>query len=275
MSKDLPALHLIIFSKDRACQLDLLLRSITFRFSYLPSRISILYTWSDEKFQKGYEKLQEKGHISRIEWIRERDFATDLSRLVGQMNREDYVLFLVDDNVFYKPCDISTLLPVFSPKHLFISLRCSRSFVRFKPPVFKTQHPYLEWKWNYAKKDRTKWNYPFSVDGHIFHVAHMQKVLKAIQFKAPNSLEGRMHRYRHAWWVKRIKYAIAPLEACVINNPLNKVQTEGQTWHKDISVAELNTQYLKNYQISLDAFDSIAPDDVHYAVDISFEESHL
>ena len=51
------ALDIIVFSKDRACQLDALLRSMR-EFFRLPHRIHVIYTTSTGEFELGYDFLR-------------------------------------------------------------------------------------------------------------------------------------------------------------------------------------------------------------------------
>jgi len=264
-------LSILIFSKDRAAQLDCLLRSLSINFKVPYKQLYILYTSSNNQFWLGYERVKELHTSIPVRWIREISFKNDLIELTNNLNPQSNILFLVDDDIFFREFSNQLIFEMFSPQHLFISLRCSRNYVHHYPPHFISERTYLEWEWNYQKKKRVKWNYPFSVDGHVFHTGNMQKILRKIEFKAPNSLEGRMHRYRHAWWIKRKKKALAPLNAVVINNPLNSVQSEGETWNRGVSSEVINERFLNGKQISLQpAFDS-KPDDVHYSIPLIFE----
>ena len=51
-------LNIIVFSRDRACQLELFIRSMKFYFKeFYQYNINVLYTYSNNKFKEGYEKL--------------------------------------------------------------------------------------------------------------------------------------------------------------------------------------------------------------------------
>jgi hypothetical protein len=149
-------------------------------------------------------------------------------------------------------------------------VRASRAYPADTPPEFMTDGEFLEWKWNYSKRKWVTWNYPFSVDGNIYHARHMKKIIKKISFAAPNSFEGAMHTYRHAWWIKRIARALALPDAVVFNNPLNRVQTEGETWHRDLTAEHINKKYVEGYCIDNSVFYNSRPDSTHCAVDVSF-----
>ena len=115
------------------------------------------------------------------------------------------------------------------------------------------------------------WNYPFSVDGNIFFAGTIKKVISAISFKAPNSLEGEMHGYRKTFgFAWKFPYGLATGHAAIFNNPLNKVQSEGETWHQGISVEDLNRQYIDGKEIDNQPLYACTPNAVHYAAPISF-----
>ena len=49
-----------IFSKDRACRLGLLLRTIKQQFRIALCSVEVIYHASSQKYEKGYEKLKER-----------------------------------------------------------------------------------------------------------------------------------------------------------------------------------------------------------------------
>jgi len=209
-------------------------------------------------------------YLDNITWRREKVFQDDVRDIVGAQSDDSLVMFLVDDTVVFRPCVLNRVLGAFDDKHLFISLRSSRTYPADTPPEFITDGDYLEWKWNYSKRKWMTWNYPFSVDGNIFHAGHMKRIVKKISFEAPNSFEGRMHTYRHAWWIKRIARALALPEQAVFNNPLNRVQAEGKTWHNNVTAEHLNEKYLAGMRIDNGVLYRVVPDATHFAVPLSF-----
>lgn len=265
-------LNLLIFSKNRACQLDSLLRSMRDNFSGSSNKVFILYKATDKLFADGYQKLIAKRILDNIEWIEETSFKADILEVLRKLPQESYLMFLVDDNVFYLPFDISQIAPFFGKRHLFISLRCSRTYKDDIQPKFLRTENYLEWRWTFKSKPRGKWNYPFSVDGNIFHTGFFVKLVESLDFKAPNSFEGALHSKRWKLGVRWRSKALAPLESVLFNNPLNKVQTEGETWHKDVTAEELNARYCEGYIIDNRILYAAQPDSAHFAVDIIFKK---
>ncbi len=97
----------LIFSRDRAAQLDLLLRSIDRHAGDVYSSVSVLWTCSSLEHARGYAMLQ----LDRdeIAWGRERDFESDTRDWILQAG--EVVSFLVDDDVFYRDAPDPTRLP--------------------------------------------------------------------------------------------------------------------------------------------------------------------
>jgi hypothetical protein len=265
-------LHIVIFSKDRACQVDSLLRSVHDHFKTGDCAITVLFRTTTQAFHDGYEIVKSRAIVDKITWRPEKKFPDDVRDIVGGLDNDSFVMFLVDDTIIFRPCVLSHVLDAFTDRHLFVSLRASRTYPADVPPKFISDGAFLEWKWNYSKRKWVTWNYPFSVDGNIFHVRHMKKVVDKISFEAPNSFEGRMHTCRHAWWIKRITRALALPAAVVFNNPLNRVQVEGETWHNNITPEHLNDRYLAGMKIDNSVLYCAVPTATHFAVPLSFEE---
>jgi hypothetical protein len=265
-------LFAVIFSKDRACQLDSLLRSMADNFRVPRDGVAVLYKATTKQFQAGYDTLVSRNILPDLTWVAEHSFKQDLVRICSGFDAGSLTMFLVDDNIVFRPLDNEAVFQAFSPRHLFICFRASRTYPDDVPPVFIKQERYLEWKWNYHKNGPVTWNYPFSVDGNVLHTRLVHDLTQRIDYTAPNSFEGRMHRYRHAWRIKRTKLALAPLHAAVVNNPLNRVQTEGETWHQGVSTEELNERYLAGQRINNTVLYACKPTAIHCALPVSFEK---
>ena len=188
-------LSIIIFSKDRALQLDSLLRSIKDNFKISFEAINILFNTSDNIFANGYKILMGRNYFNNIHWIKEKYFRDDIIEIINGLSDDSKVMFIVDDDIVFRPFKEKYLLGYLTNKHLFISLRLSRKYTSNRPPKFINESRYLEWKWytlNNKKKKYNHWHYPFSVDGNIFNTIDIKVIITGIDFKAPNSFEGAM-----------------------------------------------------------------------------------
>lgn len=268
-------LNVLIFSKNRACQLDSLLRSLRDNLSGPCERIYIVYKATGGPFREGYQKLIAKGIQDNIRWIEETSFKNDIITILQKLSKKSYLMFLVDDNIMYRPFGFFQITPFFGKRHLFISLRCSREYKDDIRPKFLKTEKRLEWRWTFHSAPRGKWNYPFSLDGNIYRTGLMSRLFASLDFKAPNSLESALHSARWKFNVRWRNKALAPLESVVFNNPLNKVQTEGETWHRGLTAEQLNDKYRDGFMIDNRPLYSARPDSAHFNVDISFVNSQM
>jgi hypothetical protein len=259
----------IIFSKNRAAQLDILLRGMREHCSGVVPDVHILYRTTSPAFECGYAKLREKRILPEIQWHRERMFKADLISILEGFPEKGPVMLLVDDVVFHRPCALDQLLQAFTKRHLFISLRCSRTYGTHVPR-FIALTPFLEWRWTFRKPRRTVWNYPFSVDGNIFHAGIVKALAKKLDFKAPNSLEGALHAAKRSLMLWGKSRALGPLQPVLYNNPLNKVQAEGETFHGDQVPEMLNEKYCAGFVIDTVPLYAHVPKSTHDLAPVTF-----
>jgi hypothetical protein len=259
-------IDIVIFSRNRACQLHSLLQSINDNFRFPSLEVFVLFRFDGRRYRKAYEKLQERELLDPIHWVHEGSFRKDLLNLFKSMNRHDLFMFMVDDNIVFRPLTETIAFKTFSQNHLFLSTRCSRKYSKGELPVFSVEDRYLEWEWNYNPGVYTGWNYPFSLDGNIYRVEFLFPLLEQLRFRAPNSLERALHTIRFDTYVLSRPKALALLEPIVFNNPLNRVQVEWETWHGDVSAKELNDRYLEGFVINNTPLYRAQPSDYHYLV---------
>lgn len=160
----------IVVSKDRAAQLDLLLRSVTCHAEHLIDSISVVWNCSSTEHEQAYAICQ-NDHPS-ADFYQEEHFHSDISWQVEQA--DDYVMFLTDDSYFYRGVPEVDPCAVLSSEidALCFSLRLGRNtckcyslkrWQRF--PGFEGGEGYLTWEWAIGDAD---FGYPGSMDGHVF-----------------------------------------------------------------------------------------------------------
>ena len=260
-------LNIIIFSKDRACQLELLLRSMKEYFKeFYEHKISILYTYSNDNFKLGYEKLFSIHNDSNINYIKEsQNFKNSLLLLLDLNNL--HTVFFVDDVVFKNPfttqCKQFKLFTL-NDDILTLSLRlqpnltyCYAARIRMFQPNFESN---LSYRWPGASGD---YGYPMSLDGHFFRTKEISALSKALSFNNPNSYESALAAYP----LNRLKM-ICFEESVIMNNPINKVQTYNNNVHGNISASFLNDEFLNGSVIDLEDFKGIKNISCHQEVEI-------
>lgn len=250
-------MNVIIFSKDRAAQLDLFLRSMPCRLQY-PITI---FTYSDEKFKDGYLALSQwRGDI-----YEQGNFKNNLLWAVEDM--EKYTVFFTDDDIFINPLPELTTLP---DDVACLSLRLNPqmnycyTLNRFQnaPKMVQNGNVY-KWDWQGADAD---YGYPMSLDGHIFRTADILPLLKKLDYTNPNELEGQLARHP----INRPKMMCFD-KSVIMNNPINRVQDTVPNRHGTISAEWLNEQFLQGKRIKLEPFLGYEPNACHVELPIIME----
>jgi SAM-dependent methyltransferase len=264
-------LDVVIFSKDRACQLDLLLRSIKREFSgWRQANVQVLYTYSNRWFGAAYDGvLAAHPEFSyTCELSRDQGFRELTLELVG---KNPFVTFLVDDDVFKQPFTLDT--PEFArfandSSIMCLSLRMCPRMDYCYTRDFHTPIPVFEagnvWEWRGLKGD---WGYPMSIDGHIFRSAELVPQLHHLDFKDPNTFEDALARHP----LPNPK-AICFDESRVINLPVNRVQDTAPNRHGAITAESLNARYLSGSRLSLDTVAGVANPSPHHELPLLWDE---
>jgi len=252
----------LIFSKDRACQLDLLLRSIHKHLTCFPlDDIFVLYTASNNNFEQAYNRVWQA--FPAVKKIWQLDFNQDTHSILRLAKK--YICFFVDDNIIYRYCSWSAKhndVLFESVKHMgCLSLRLGLNTVvqnQYASPPTKIEinHPISQvnfdqfkmMAWNWSVLQPNNFGYAFSVDGHIYQTEIIRKALD-FEFDTPNALEGRFN-------VAYIPIVMACFKQSVlVNNPLNLVGSSNNAAgvYYGHTLENLNEQYLSGKQIDLES----------------------
>lgn len=242
-------LNIIIFSKDRAAQLDLLVRSIRryfIGFDTYPFRV--LYTTSSDTFDLGYKEFQRR-HPD-IELVREINFKKDLCRLFN--SSIPYTIFGVDDDVFlntFSPKDKEMQLFTENSNISCLSLRLHENVTYCYTENRIVSRPLLSpdntWFWQGKQGD---WGYPMAIDFTVFRTEDLTESLVNLNYSNPNTFEGSLANTCPVSGSLMVCYP----EARIVGIPVNKVQTANGNRCGTISAVSLNEKYLEGQQISLD-----------------------
>jgi len=263
-------INFIVFSKDRACQLELLLRSMKKHFTEWPMvKTSILYTYSTDDFRLGYEKT--KQYHPEFSYVQEQPgrFKDQVIELIKPENQA--TMFFVDDQVFKDRFNLKTDQVRRFLMHsniICLSLRmCPRlsycyTEKRSTPPPKFT--PMYEWFWPDQAGD---WAYPHALDAHLFRTEDILPLAKELDYSNPNTFEGALasrpplHK----------PFMICFEESKVINIPVNKVQTANSNHCGNIPADYLNKEYLSSKRISLSNIEIFKNISAHQEIPIIFE----
>lgn len=260
----------IIFSKDRALQLDGLLQSILHHVTGTYS-IHVLYCTSSEAHNSAYQEVAERvQNAHNIQWTQETNFHSDLITALKAVETES-VCFLVDDIVFIRPVDLDEI-PHEAIRTGIVSLRLGRNitFCYTKQKAMRqpqlTSDPsangLLQFAWDEGDYD---WAYPLSVDGHIFPTSELAIAAQRLNYKAPNTFE-RALQILSPLYAKRPGYCFEFPK--MVNIPLNRVQDEVNNISGDISPEELLEKWQSDLCVDIQKLDNVHTKSVHTEIKI-------
>ena len=247
-------MNVIIFSKDRAAQLDLLLRSMPDEFRVV---CEVIAKYSNPIFYDGYMK-----HDPESWFCFESDFKTDLRESLAWY--DPLTMFLTDDDIFINPLpEIPELPDNVACLSLRLNPRMNYCYTLNRKQTPPKMQPGNIWNWRLADAD---YGYPMSLDGHIFRTADILPLLENLDYHDPNSLEAALARNP----INR------PMMMCfdksvIVNNPINRVQDTIKNRYGNVSAEWINEQYLAGRRIKLEPFIGIEPNACHVELPIEWE----
>ena len=262
-------INTIVFSKDRPMQLELFIRSFNrYVKNFDEYIINILYTYSNNDFKKGYNKLINM-ECTNVNFIKENNFKSDLINLVDES--ADFTVFFVDDVVFKNNFNFyDNQMDMFKNDNEILcrSLRLHPNLTYCYPMKLKiNKRPnFLENNIFYWKGEQGPYGYPMSVDGNIFRTKEILRFVRGLDYKNPNSFEGIMATNN-----LNLSKMVCYNKSVIVNNPCNIVQTNNPNIHGNVNADKLNNKFLEGCIISLDNFNGIENISCHQEIEINFE----
>lgn len=233
------SLSVVIFSKDRPMQLLGLLESLK-EFSHPFIKPHIIYNAKNAEYEHAYQALfaANSNLIESFHNDSAKGFKQSLVDILESLNSH-LITFFVDDILFKEKIDWEKVTK-FNTKKIVPSLRMGTNLRRcytandsqMLPPL-KKMGDYYAWFWSEGEHD---WNYPLSVDGNIFSREEFLNMIKALSFKAPNTMELKLQLFK-SQFTSRI--GICFENNIIVNNPINIVQTEFFNLHGNIHQDQL------------------------------------
>ncbi len=248
----------LIFSKDRAAQLDLLLRSLR-RFAPHEST-RILWAASEDVFVEGY--LDPHGRLPLDNsWTSGNDFDLDLRRALWECP-DTVVTFLCDDDV------VVAKVPLFAglgENVLTHSLRLGKHNPGWPGNVV----------WDWTDLPRTDFGFPGSIDGHTFRVKDVLWMIENDEIVSPTMLETVLALMCEGLATERPLMSCHE-QQCLVGVPVNRVSDQsgvpfGEKFPQ--TTKELNDRWLGGERVSLDAVvsDLAGVDACHKEIEFRWE----
>lgn len=250
-------INLIIFSKDRAAQLHLLLESLCSHQYYHLFDVNVLWKASSPEFAEGYSLC--KYNWSTPQFHEEKDpFEFETKRQLAYSS--SLVSFCTDDMVFFRPANLQLLdylnggtfysACVFSFRLGFNTIEQDIHAGTKQPSL----HKFLEQdgfiKWNpHNYHPHSNYGYPFALDTHVFRTEIILDCLRNKSFKNTNELESLLHRERH-----RISEIWSYKHSCAVNIPTNTISGVTRAGEKySLDLVEANRNYLDGARLDLNS----------------------
>lgn len=253
-------IDLFIPSKNRAMQLRFLLESVAENMPSFFNEIKILYTYTDDNFKEGYEKLINEKILPNIVWQKEEDFLQDFLQCIESC-KSDYICGMVDDCVVYKRVSVPSEIveELIDDEVLCFSLRLGlntylqhyleKDIVRLS----KYQENQIGLKWNYSDFPRTSnYGYPISLDGHIYRPKELLEFSTKREFDSLRSWEANTV-YSCGTDQSAKKHIASFKQSILFSIPCNCVQYDETMVSGEVhsyTEEELNKRYLNNEIIS-------------------------
>lgn len=274
-------LLVIVFSYNRAMQLDFTLRSMLQHFACSSYRVFVLYHCSSSHLVS-YDILREQyKHEARVVFCNREQgkFVVDVLpylfrprnlyryfkhshlRKIGcefktmlentMFNTQcEFIMFSTDDTVFYRrQCFAEDEMMILRANPAQRSLRFYvGSNLNDCPPGLETLGGFMTWDY-YSRDTNGNWSYPFAVDATVYSVKHLLSVLKPVLYNSPSTLES--FGCRQMALLKYFRNGFSPLISSVVGLPMNKVQNVVNNAHGNYDVLYLNEMFVKGFRLDI------------------------
>lgn len=265
----------VIFSKNRACQLDLCLSSIIKNCNIFEV-IRIVYTY-DEEYKKGYEIVFKKyANNKNIVFVKE-ECSLVFSFILSQAEcSTKYISFITDDTVFYQSVENKEAIVASMDDDTFcFSLRLGLNTDlqdyktgRFQNDLFGYEelgNDVIRWNYhNYNLFDN--YGYPISLDGHVYRIDDIVFITSAIDITKLRDWEGILCCDKRYLYSNYTKMASFKHSKCV-NIPSNAVLGDLYCSDKGLSVAQLEEKFVSGNEIDIEKMDFTKVIGCHQEID--------
>lgn len=284
----------IMFSKDRAMQLDAALKSFSLHLldpEFV--KLKVICAATSELFLKQYKIIQTEN--PNVDFVFQENFQSDLlstmkitASLLGRFTTKlgllhrittPYVLFLVDDNIFVHDFRLSDIMNAMAKetKALGFSLQmglnihyCYPLDIRIQFPTHETVYgDVIKYRWAEAGDGL---NYPLEVSSSVYRWKEIAPLLAGLSFSNPNTLEAQMAA-NAALFRRSHPELLCYRQSITFCNPVNKVQSVYNNkagGRQEYSADALARKFENGYRIDIRVYQNIIPEAGHQEVELAF-----
>ncbi len=243
-------------------QLDAFLRSYAKNVVPLVP-LHVITQASTDRHAEAYAEAFRR-HSWAVELEQGDSFKDDLLALIPS---SESVIFFVDDQIFIRPWIVDER-PGLS---LRLGLNLTRDYAYGDAPQAVPLYEVLDderitWRW---ADGQISWGYPLSVDGHVFDAAEVRKMIEAIEFHSPNTLESGLQGFLPRFLERR---GVCYLASKVVNVPWNRVQTDWVNRSAEaMSADDMLKSWGDGWQIAISALQGVENVSVHQEFPLELE----
>lgn len=278
----------IVFSMDRALQLDALLSSYRECVRH-PAPLHVLYRATTAEHRDAYASVLAEHAQAIAGAVEQRSRETFRPQLLEILDgvKSEHVFFLVDDNLFTERFDLDDLLRV-DTRRAIPSFRhganLAWSYVVQKPqplpPLYRwngspaaqpeadsrlaqdNRDDLICWRWSDGVHE---WAYPLSVDGHLFATTEVRILASQAAFDSPNTFEGSLQEFANLYLPR---LGVCYRKSRMVNIPWNKVQSDVANFHGSMHQNDLLRAWQRGMRLDYRAFLGVDNESAHQEFDL-------
>lgn len=268
----------LIFSKDRALQLQAAIESFLLHCrDHDNIYLTVLYKASSELYAAQYAEL--KNRFPGISFVEESSFREQVLSVLGKC---DYILFMVDDNIFTRHFCIGDVTAALAQQTdtIGFSLRlgenttyCYMEETEQRQPQFeKVTDDILKYDWTASEHD---YNYPLEVSSSVYRSKEITGFLSEVDFSNPNTFEVQMvsaEQFRQSR-----PNLLCYRTSVTFCNPVNKVQNvyeQNKSGTKErYSPESLAQIYQQGMVVDVGKYAGFTSEGVHQEVSFYFKKA--
>ena len=265
-------LNCILFSRNRACQLDAFLRSLKIFWKDWKdyTKISVIWAYEGEQFLTAYEKVfKDNPDINFVDQTNKNFKQVMIEQTDPNI---PFMVQFVDDIIFINPftlkCpEFETFKNESETTCLSLRVHPGLTYCYMRNTFMPSPHWVSEGKWAWLNLPG-EFGYPYSQDGHIFRTEDLLPCIKEQPYSHPNALEDKM-----TYFTVRRPFMRCFQKAKIINIPANRVGQNIYNRVGNVSAEFLNEQFLKELRIDIKPFYGLQTNAVHCELEYKWESN--
>ena len=273
-------LRSVIFSKNRAMQLQALLESFELHSRSAKNiHLSVLYK-VDDQFRHQYVQLEKD--YPDVLFVEE---VALVKQLVSLYKGFDFLFMQADDNIFIRKFSLVKIMDELDAHEsaigfsLRLGLNINQSYmtgVKWTLKDYKVVNKIII-KFNWVKSS-IEFGYPLEATASVYRVSQVGPIIVKTPERTPSGVESNLNRNRKRFREK-IRKILCYRKSAIFSVPVNVVQIfrPGNRFGIEFSysVEELANKFDEGYRINVQKFSGIEPVSTHQEVEFEFVKGSL